>query len=592
MAQEHQVYVSAHVTVSKATDSEGHSRCIRIQRFPSSEACDESYRRISIQKQLEHPNICGIYEVRKEDPKTVRTEMEWCGTSIDELHCSWTQDDCWHLLCSLSSALAYAQRLNIAHGFLLPEALYYTEEGYYKIGKFSSVGSSKEKDYLASCRQPFFMSAELKQAYARLLLGEKGKDISCNTYKSDVYTAGLILLYLLSPLSLPHFGDLEAVQLTISGLSLHSTFQQLLIQMLQADVQLRPDWTQMEETVLEIQRNFAQEAAKEAEIANKHVKRRLKVIKKPMEPKKEPELSNICMVCGVSFVLNLTDCWRLDLIGSSSSQLAAQHCSNRCFLQTPGTKAPLHHSTMADILSHSHPEIDMRELPHYGGSYLQFYHCFRHTVYSTALDHTDGPTVLAECPECPAGEVSSEVVQPLEVEIARNSLYPSLIFVKTWVQSTLIYIPIAAAFRESLVTAECHVCGGSLQPQTWVSFFHGERLDLVCCFCFQQTIGQETCPACGISREVSEEEVAILETDEYMGMEFLQGCVLLRDDAWCYLCFSRPTSWFLPCGHSFCLPCLSLQPDLTEVDSFGCMYCGYVIPKEEHQDLMLQMGRS
>lgn len=350
----------------------------------------------------------------------------------------------------------------------------------------------------------------------------------------------------------------------------------------------RPDWRELEEAVWSIQQATAEAIQNSPQ---KSAKKRLRVIKRLKVTEMTAISAQACILCNASFVLNNRDPWRLDLIGSTSSQEAVKYCSSPCFQQStrpPKAKAPPH-STIAEVFTGLYAEyVGDEDLQR---PYLQFYHCFRHTVYSSTLNHTDGPTVLAACPECPSGDISSEVV--FGVQVQRNSLYPSLIFIQEYMKTVVLWFSIATAFREVLLAAQCHICGKGLQPGSWMSFFHGERLDLACCPCFLRAMDEDTCPTCGLPVEKFEEPAyrEASESKKMRTLDLLKGRILARSEAWCYLCCAQLAQWMLPCGHSSCLACLSLQPHLPEVDSFGCMYCGCVIPKQDHPDLMLQLGR-
>jgi len=602
---EKQVYMSAVKTVCKTTDSEGRHRCIHFQRFPSTTACEEAYNRRSAQKQLQHPNICQVYEVQREG-NSVRTDMEWCGQALLTLQRAWTQEDCWYLLCSVSVALAYAQRQGVAHGSLQPAAFYFTEEEGYKVGKFAFSDSSLSSDALYDVKKPFFLCPAKRKAYSSLLLGESIVQTSLNPYKSDVFSFALVLIHLLKPetsLNLP------SVQSLLPSLSLHETIQGLLQRMLEPEEENRVDWTDLERELQALQGGAAKEELKEEEVreaAGQSKKRRIKIVKRAQTAELVPvAVDRLCPACRQSFLLTPSEPWRLDLIGSASSEPAAQYCCKACFEQS--FTAPPHSQPSFPLEEEEEDEED--DLPPVLGMifsllntartsrhtvlpaslqrlepYEQFYHCFLHKVYSTPkLQLT--PTVLARCPQCPDGAITSEILQPLNVEILHNSLYPSLIFVKEQVgRRTTVYIPRSAVLRAALVKAECHICSAQLQPGNWMCLFHNNRLELACVPCYTAVRQQAKCPACTLPFEPFPGP-----TPRQQEIEAVKGRMLMRNEQWCKLCLAAPTDWTLPCGHPFCFSCLALQPDLP--DSLGCLYCGRVLDKAEHTDLLHALGR-
>ena len=597
--------MSAVKTVCKTTDSEGRHRCIHFQRFPSTTACEEAYNRRSAQKQLQHPNICQVYEVQREG-NSVRTDMEWCGQALLTLQRAWTQEDCWYLLCSVSVALAYAQRQGVAHGSLQPAALYFTEEEGYKVGKFAFSDSSLSSDALYDVKKPFFLCPAKRKAYSSLLLGESIVQTSLNPYKSDVFSFALVLIHLLKPetsLNLP------SVQSLLPSLSLHETIQGLLQRMLEPEEENRVDWTDLERELQALQGGAAKEELKEEEVreaAGQSKKRRIKIVKRAQTAELVPVAADrLCLACRQPFLLTPSEPWRLDLIGSASSEPAAQYCCKACFEQSFAASP------------HSQPSFPLEEEEEYEEDHLppvfgmllslfstprtsrhtvlpaslelrepyeQFYHCFRHKVYSVP-NELEGPTVLTRCPQCPSGDITSEVLQPLNVEVVKNSLYSSLIFVKEPVnRHTTLYIPRSTVFRATLEQATCHICSAKLQPRKWMCLFHRDTLDLACIPCFSAVSAQAMCPVCSLPvKQLPANEVG------KQTIEIVKGCMLKRNEQWCILCLAAPTDWTLPCGHHFCFSCLALQPNLP--DSLGCLYCGRVLDKAEHTDLLHALGR-
>jgi hypothetical protein len=416
-----------------------------------------------------------------------------------------------------------------------------------------------------------------------------------------VYSLALVLVYLLSP-ETPL--NLASIQSEVSSLPLHESFQTLLLRMVETEEEARLDWVNLEQAISALQ-GGQEEKAEETKEEPQSRKRRVKIVKKPQAAEIVPVVAEQrqCEGCGRAYVVNSSEPWRLDLIGSVDSEPAAKYCSRDCFSRT--LKAP----TPEPPAFYAEDEEDEEDLPQTIGllrnflkhsrtgrpstlpmsllwleSYEQFYHCFRHKKCSILLPVLT-PTVLEKCPTCPEGDITTEVLQPLNVETARNSLYPSLMFVKEKVDRLFCYFPVSIVFREALMQGECHVCKTHLSPKNWLCYFHENRLDLACATCYSPLFLKEMRSISDLPIERISGSSAIVER----AINSLKGRLQYRDEQWCRLCLIASSQWMLPCGHSFCFSCLSLQPDMP--DSLACLYCGIVMNKSEHTELLAALGR-
>lgn len=602
MAQVQSVHVSPSRTVTKTVNTQGCAFYECFQRFPTSEACAAALRRLALQQKLEHTNICRVEAVWMEGMRVLEMKLEWCGEDLKSISqgYKWTQEDCWVLLCSVVSALAYAQRQGIAHGSLRMDAIYKSEEGVYKVSDFQCPDSPRKGETLWEEREPFYLSPGLRNAYARLLVGEDVDEVDCDAYKSDVYSMGLILISLLKPASFARLSNRITCQQTIESLPISQDFKAALCLMLEADETTRPDW-------LALEQSFHSEQPKvldfKEENKSPNRKKRPIIIKKvksaEVTGQSGPEQSNRpCMHCEHVFLLNSTDSWRLDLIGSESIQPSTNYCSLSCFQQSPFATTCAGNQAPASAPSSQADDKAILGLAALIGTALlvgqntdeempRYYHCHRHTVISENNRLSEIPTVLSQCKACPTGEIRTEVLLPLQVSTAWNNMYPGLVFMHVRILSKEIplYQPISEQICESLARAECHICAARIQPNQWIIFFHSEKPDLVCSAeCFRKGAETGFCPMCNAPIPEDYQRMT------YKDIEFFIGSPWLIDESLCRLCMLRHGEWLLPCGHSLCLYCLSLIPNHRDMDSFGCPHCGQVLAKEENRDLLGAIG--
>lgn len=614
-----QIYTTSFLSICKTSTSQGQIRCTYVRRYSSDEAAANAVRQLQLLMSLDHPYISQVYEVKAEEGRRVRVETEWSGEDLASLPPDyvWTQENCWALLCFMTSALAYAQRQGIPHGSLLPCSIYKTEGSIYKLTGFLCPERPRKGETLWEVREPFYLSPELRSAYARLLVGEDIGELDCNPYKSDVYSLGLIIVSLLSPSSLPQLGSATALNVTVSSLPVHPEMQRLLFYMLATDSYNRPDWLELEPILQQMQGIESQEEQKvdvQPEIPPVEKKKKLKIIRKPRKmeeslPEFTPDPQNsqkICPRCNKPFDLNTSDSWRLDLIGSVDSEPAAKYCSLPCFhpakLPSVSPSQPAIISaestqTHLDLMSLSGRALSAAQQQQIESSimlkgHMQFYHCFRHRAKLPSPEFVPTPTILSKCPECPTGEIRVEKTGPLQFTVAFNSMFPSLIFVQQHLVSAPFnvrlgfYRPVAASFRDTLLRAKCHICDKSVPTGTWACFFHGQRAELVCSSaCMLQGTRSSICQTCGDPLALPRDLRITAEV-----ADSLIGHISVLEENCCDLCLLSPNDWTLPCGCQFCISCLSLLPNHADMDAFSCFACGTIVRKDENRDLLEMLG--
>lgn len=545
-------------------------------------------------------------------------EAEWSGEDLTRLvqGYEWTQDECWGLLCCVVSALGYAQSLGIAHGAVLPGSICKTDLGVYKLAGFQCPERQRSGESLWGVREPFYLCPDLRKAYARLLTGEDAGEIDCNVYKSDVYSTGLTLISLLTPSALPRLGNSAATSLCISSLPLHPQFQSVIRSMLEADARNRPDWQELQQIMRQVQGSESHEEEAKSEVkvepAATEKKKRLKIVRKPQGFSEKPAESDspspaessakVCLGCKGQFHLNTAEAWRLDLIGSVDSEPAARYCSLPCFrpVSVPSPSPPVLETKSAkinlSIVNLAGQSFTAAEIERIGKSLImkgspQFYHCFQHKACLPSPSFSTKPSLLHQCPDCPAGRIEEEKMELLDMDVAHNSLYPSLVFVQSLLPLSIqnlalrVYMPVAASFKEALLRAKCHICENPVPRDTWVCYFHGQLAELVCSsVCLLRGTRTSTCPTCGESHGLRGGQIS------QKSAEMAEKRISILDPNSCDICKLSPCDWTLPCGCGFCVSCFTLIPNHPDVEEFSCFGCGAILRKDENRDLLEMLG--
>lgn len=568
------IYESLFLSVFTRTGDQGEVRCTYVRRYGSPETASAALQRLDPLNDLVHPSIITVEEIRLEEDRQVCVDSEWSRDDLENVieQREWTQDECWNLLCYLTTALAAAQRLGIAHGSLQPASIWRTEEGLYKLADFQCPNSPCKGEELYERNEPFYLSPELRNAYARFLLGEEVAEIAYNPYKSDVYSLGLIIVSLLEPTSLTRFCNPTALQVAISTLQIHPDFQRVLLHLLEFESCNRPDWLELELFLQQMQENSQKE---EEEVAIN----RIKLVRNAIDEEESASITQVieqkmCLSCSQAFSLNKSEPWRLDFLGSAHSHSLTNYCSLPCFQRT-------HSQGPVPVPKENSVHVNV-------SATRQFYNCFRHMAILPKPALIVSPTVLAPCPECKAGEILLTVVEPLKIAVVRNSLYPTLLFVQQKIYSrnsrlSIRYFrSVTSSFLDVLQRSECHLCKAQLQPQAWICFFHSHRAELVCSSaCLLQGLQGEVCPACA-------EPVGKLDAGEITQerAEKNVGRVVALSGDHCSLCLLSPGNWTLLCGCQFCLECLQIIPNYADMSEFSCPRCGVILQKDDNKELL------
>lgn len=264
-----QVYQSGHTTVFQGHSQSSHSPvAIKLLTALSDRSYEKAYSECEVQLRFSyHSRVAQVltsFGLRGPDQPlwSFVIVLEWLGRDFHkEVACRrtenrpWTEAELMRIARDLVETLAELQESGVAHRDIKPQNLFYTSQGYAKLGDF---GSSRTEDFLACQRTtsqltvtgtPFYMSPELKLA----LLGNLAK-ASYDPYKSDVYSLGMTLLccYLLEPpTALMDMRTVEANTLTTLQAVHFPGLLKLLEGMLQRDPGQRPDFLQLRASLSE-----------------------------------------------------------------------------------------------------------------------------------------------------------------------------------------------------------------------------------------------------------------------------------------------------------------------------------------------------
>ena len=235
---------------------------IKEQQHASIESANRAIQEAMAMTALNHPHIVKIYDIWLETGD--RTEfksvlvMELMERDLEKEMQQrkgegrpWTDVELVRMLRDLVSALSKAQQHGISHRDIKPQNLLVTGNTV-KVGDFGSSTRQLEISRIRETLQgsPFFLSPELKQEYANVLL-RGTHSLSYDPIKSDVYSLGVTFLQLAAmqpPMELTNLPNLEAETGKLIGkLGNYPNLKVVLEQMLGAGADSRPTFVDIEE---------------------------------------------------------------------------------------------------------------------------------------------------------------------------------------------------------------------------------------------------------------------------------------------------------------------------------------------------------
>lgn len=167
-----------------------------------------------------------------------------------EMNSFWPENELLEFFSQLISAYKYLQTLNICHRDIKPQNIFVTNNGTKLI--VGDFGSSRhvhgEKFTIAGTTE--YLSPLLREGYAKSLTTNIER-IEHNPFKSDVYSLGLVFLYMASLKKVQELSNLlslpQLLQERISNLPPdYKCIKNILISMLAVNEQQRPDFLELE----------------------------------------------------------------------------------------------------------------------------------------------------------------------------------------------------------------------------------------------------------------------------------------------------------------------------------------------------------
>jgi len=202
---------------------------------------------------LHHPAICRVYdcflEKCEEGYKAVLVVELLEGDLAAEISRRYMREERWSegellgILGTVVSGLCAAKSKGVAHRDIKPQNLFISGSTV-KIGDFGSAAFDPIANYQRSTLQgtPYYLSPELKEKYARVLLHESDST-EYNPFTSDVYSLGLTMVYLAllqAPEELTRLENLRRdTAKVVQKLSHYPLLQGILVGMLEVDQSCR-----------------------------------------------------------------------------------------------------------------------------------------------------------------------------------------------------------------------------------------------------------------------------------------------------------------------------------------------------------------
>ena len=169
---------------------------IKEVKLPSKDAISNAYMEFQIQKTLEHPNICRVYEcfLESEGFKLVMIiealEFDLMKEIVNrrDNEFPWTEEELWGYFWQLIDALAYAQRFGVCHRDIKPHNIFVSSDKQLKIGDFGSAKILEMSTTSTIVGTTMFISPELQWSI------DTQQPLQYNPYQSDVYSLGMTFL--------------------------------------------------------------------------------------------------------------------------------------------------------------------------------------------------------------------------------------------------------------------------------------------------------------------------------------------------------------------------------------------------------------
>jgi serine/threonine protein kinase len=154
-------------------------------------------------------NMMNIYIISKAMPCSLHVDIEQRSRRKDTEDSSYTEAELWRHFNDMASTLAYLQEQNIAHRDLKPSNILLDDQQQMQLTDFGFAKECSGREHTVLGSQPY-LSPDLRRYF--ISASSEGSHALHDPFKSDVYSLGIVFLYM-TALELPqHFTDLQGLQ--------------------------------------------------------------------------------------------------------------------------------------------------------------------------------------------------------------------------------------------------------------------------------------------------------------------------------------------------------------------------------------------
>ena len=267
LSQSAETYLASHAITGKLY-------CVKRLIVESISDLNEEYKTIFIMTSLHHDNIIpirGFFAGGQTNIDSISIITDYFSNGDLEKFISeykyeqkvFSEETILMFSNQLIDALYYMQSMNVAHRRLKPHSILVDSQGtILKIGSFDSSiilqNTSEREHEIAGI--PLYLSPLLRESFIKSLAGQNCL-VKHDVYKSDVYSLGLILLYMASfnkPIGLTDLNNLQSkLNSRLEEISQnYPRLKRLLEKMLQVNEEDRYDFIQLKEFITDIINNL------------------------------------------------------------------------------------------------------------------------------------------------------------------------------------------------------------------------------------------------------------------------------------------------------------------------------------------------
>lgn len=157
------------------------------------------------------------------------------------------------------SLFSYLQSKNISHRDIKPENIFVSSDNEFKIGDFGSSTMNLDREKFTIQGSEYYLSPELREGYEKYKDKLGGRYIEHNPFKSDVYSLGLVFLFMATlEIIDENFCELEDLDILLNRrLSVIRNYKikHIIFTMLNINSEQRPDFKELQSYLQEILSN-------------------------------------------------------------------------------------------------------------------------------------------------------------------------------------------------------------------------------------------------------------------------------------------------------------------------------------------------